>query len=158
MHSAFEVLIPTDELSTCDIKVGSKLAREIQDTSLIVIDEASMLHRHAFEAIDKSFREVMRVVNSGLSDIPFGGRIVLLGGDFGKMLPVVRKGSRPTIVNICTNRSTLWQHFTFYRLSQNMRVGPAQEKWGKCYFKSVSDLSDSFLFLLAFVVLHSLTR
>ena len=52
-----------------------------------------MTKRQNVEALDNSLWDIM-----GRSDLPFGGKTVVLGGDFRQLLPVVRKGSRAQIV------------------------------------------------------------
>jgi hypothetical protein len=52
----------------------------------------------------------------------FGGKTVVLGGDFRQILPVVPKAGREDIVNASLPRSHLWQHVTILRLHINMRV------------------------------------
>ncbi len=42
----------------------------------------------------------------------FGGKTMVLGGDFQQILPVVRKGGQGDIVNASLPRSHLWQHVT----------------------------------------------
>ena len=44
-----------------------------------------------FEAFDKTLRDVMRTINEGNSQQVFGGKVVVLGGDFRQILPVVKK-------------------------------------------------------------------
>ena len=83
---------------------------------MIVIDEASMIPVHALQAIDRLLRELTD------KDIPFGGKILLLGGDFRQVLPVIKHGSRTTIIESCLKRSTLWHHFKIIKLTQNMRA------------------------------------
>lgn len=64
-----------------------------------------MTHRHAFEALDRTLQDVM-----GNHSI-FGGKVMLLfGGDFRQILPVVMKGSREDIVDAKLCRSLLWRH------------------------------------------------
>ncbi|KAK3789537.1 hypothetical protein RRG08_004607 [Elysia crispata] len=53
---------------------------------------------------------------------PFGGPTVLLDGDWRQILPVVRHGSRPDIVEATLKSSYLWQTVTRLQLTQNMRA------------------------------------
>jgi len=55
-------------------------------------------------------------------DKPFGGKVVVLGGDFRQILSIVRKGSRYDIVNSSITYSDLWECCTVFKLSQNMRL------------------------------------
>ena len=83
---------------------------------LLLIDESTMLDRYQLEALDRSLRDLM-----GNSQ-PFGGKIILLAGDFRQCLPVVPGSSRAGTVSHCINNSQLWQHFRVLRLTENMRV------------------------------------
>ncbi|XP_062188833.1 ATP-dependent DNA helicase PIF1-like [Phragmites australis] len=75
-----------------------------------------MTKRQAVEALDNSMRDIM-----GRSDVPFGGKAVVFGGDFRQVLPVVRKGSRSQIVDSTLRRSYLWERMRHLRLMRNMR-------------------------------------
>ncbi len=116
-HSRLKIpVIGLNEHSTCYIPKQSEEAKLIRATSLLLWDEAPMQHKHAFEAVDRTFRDV-----TGL-DRPFGGVVVVMGGDFRKVLPVIPKGSRAQIVQASLNRSLLWIDIQLMRLHQNMRV------------------------------------
>jgi len=52
----------------------------------------------------------------------FGGKTVVLGGDFRQILPIVPKGRREDIVSASLLRSHLWQHVTILHLHINMRI------------------------------------
>ena len=61
--------------------------------------------------------------NDTLRNKPFGGKIVLFGGDFRQVLPVVGKGTRRQTVDACINRSArIWPPKRLFRLHANMRV------------------------------------
>ena len=75
-----------------------------------------MGHRHIFEAIDRSLRDVRNDKRT------FGGLTVLLAADWRQTLPVVVKGSRGQIVNSCLKSSYIWEHVKEYRLNKNMRI------------------------------------
>ena len=73
--------------------LGTPLAQVVEAASLILWDEATMAHRHAFEALDRTLQDLMHV------NLPFGGRVVVVGGDFRQILPVVRRASPAGIVS-----------------------------------------------------------
>ena len=58
----------------------------------------------------------------GKSDLVFGGKVLVLAGDFRQCLTVVPGASRAGIVSQCINKSKLWSHFKILRLTENMRV------------------------------------
>ncbi|XP_031108559.1 ATP-dependent DNA helicase PIF1-like [Ipomoea triloba] len=97
-HSRFAIPISINEDSTCNIKQGCPLAELIVRAKLIIWDEAPMMHKHCFEALDKTMRDILRFSDSLSSNKTFGGKTVVLGGDFRQILPVIPKGTRQDIV------------------------------------------------------------
>jgi len=89
---------------------------------LIIWDEAPMMHKHCFEALDRSLRDVLKTVDERNKDIPFGGKVVVLGGDFRHILPVMPKATRPEVVYASINSSYLWRYCEVLTLTKNMRV------------------------------------
>ncbi|CAN1147166.1 ATP-dependent DNA helicase PIF1 [Linum perenne] len=121
-HSRFKIPIDVDYASTCVIKKGTSLARLMQQASLIVWDEAPMVHRLSFEAVDRTLCDIMNIPTDGPNYIPFGGKTILLGGDFRQTLPVVKNGSREDNVGASLTRSYLWNYCTVLKLHTNMRI------------------------------------
>ncbi|XP_075521381.1 uncharacterized protein LOC142554603 [Primulina tabacum] len=81
-----------------------------------------MTHKFCFEALDKIMKDIMRFVNPSSLHMPFGGKIVVYGGDFRQILHVIPKGSRQDIVLATINSSYLWRHCKVLRLTKNMRL------------------------------------
>ncbi|CAN1744093.1 ATP-dependent DNA helicase PIF1 [Linum perenne] len=98
-HSRFKIPIEVHHTSTCMVKKGTQLAEVIKAATLIVWDEAPM---------------------TGYK--PFGGKSVLLGGDFRQTLPVIVEGSRSDCLNASLTRSPLWRSCKLLKLSANMRI------------------------------------
>ncbi|XP_057252064.1 uncharacterized protein LOC125494157 [Beta vulgaris subsp. vulgaris] len=122
-HSRFGLPLNVAENSTCvGIKPGSDLTGLLMKTKLIIWDEAPMMHKYCFEALDRSLKDVMQSVNPANQDIPFGGKVVVFGGDLRQILPVVPKGSRQDIVFSAINSSYLWDFCQVLRLTKNMRL------------------------------------
>jgi len=106
----------------CDIKRGSFLADLIVQSSLIIWDEAPMTHRHCFESLDRSMRDILGQIDSSSFHRVFGGKTVLLGGDFRQVMPVVEGGTRLDTVDASITNSYLWSHVRILRLTINMRL------------------------------------
>jgi hypothetical protein len=87
---------------------------------LIQATEAPMTHRRCFEALDRTMRDILSENKPANALLPFGGKTVVLGGDFRQILPVVRKGSRSAVVGASIMNSNLWQHVTLLKLQTNM--------------------------------------
>ena len=121
-HSRFSIPIHINERSSCDMPPSSNQGELIQRAKLIVWDEAPMTHRHVFEAFERTLRDIMKTVDPALEERPFGGKIVVFGGDFRQIPPVIPKGFREDIVMACFKQSPLWRGITVLRLTENMRL------------------------------------
>ncbi|XP_074352274.1 uncharacterized protein LOC141691434 [Apium graveolens] len=121
-HSRFKIPIVLDECSTCNIAHDSDVAQLIKQTQLIIWDEAPMQHRYIFECLDRSLKDIMKVVDPERYVMPFGGITVVLGGDFRQILPVITYGDRVDIVAACITRSRLWSICQVFLLTENMHL------------------------------------
>ncbi|RZC08810.1 hypothetical protein D0Y65_015492, partial [Glycine soja] len=119
-HSKFKIPVPIFEDSTCNIHQGSQLAELLNQTSLIIWDEAPMAHKFCFEALDQSLRDIIKGKSS--SNKIFGGKVMVFGGDFRQILPVIPRGNRSDIVNATINSSYLWDYCQVLTLTKNMRL------------------------------------
>jgi ATP-dependent DNA helicase PIF1 len=82
-----------------------------------------MAHKHVFEAVNRTLQHVMGVVDPALKDMLFGGKVVVMGGDFRQILPVVPLGTRGQIVDASLKRSVvLWHRVKVRQLHENMHV------------------------------------
>jgi len=104
-HSRFKILVPIFEDSTCNIHQGTQLAKLLNQTSLIIWDEAPMAHKFCFEALDQSLRDI--ITNKSNSNQIFGGKVIVFGGDFCQILSVIPRGTRSDIINATINSSYL---------------------------------------------------
>ncbi|GKC22106.1 ATP-dependent DNA helicase PIF1-like protein [Tanacetum coccineum] len=106
-HSGFAIPINVVEDSICHIGADSDLADLIRRAKLIIWDEAPMINMHCYEAFDRTLRDICRTDLSMVSDKVFRGKVVLFGGDFRKILPVITNGGRQDVVNSMINASYL---------------------------------------------------
>ena len=77
-----------------------------------------MMSRFCFEALDKSFSDIIKNTNNKV----FGGKVVVFGGDFRQVLPVINGAGRAEIVMSSLNASYLWDHCKVLKLTKNMRL------------------------------------
>lgn len=89
IHSFFQFplrpLVPDDE----DIKVfgeGTPKRKIIESMDTLIIDEVSMVRADLMDGIDYSLR-----INSGNSNLPFGGKQIIFIGDIFQLEPVTTK-------------------------------------------------------------------
>lgn len=115
-HSLFKLPVPIVDTSVSSMRTHSKQAQLIRNASLIIWDEVSMVPKDALNVVDRLLKEICN------NNLPYGGKIIVFGGDFRQVLPVVRHGQRTTIVESNVKRSPLWSHIQKRKLSKNMRA------------------------------------
>ncbi|XP_035842141.1 uncharacterized protein LOC110924548 [Helianthus annuus] len=81
-----------------------------------------MIHKHAFEALDRTLKDILMPDCSNSEALPFGGKVIVFGGDFRQILPVVPNGSRQDIVNASLSSSYIWNKCKLLTLTKNMRL------------------------------------
>jgi energy-coupling factor transporter ATP-binding protein EcfA2 len=121
-HSTFSIPLVINQKSTCNITQQCPRAKLLRETSLFIWDEAPMMNKFCFEAFDRTMRDIMRVEDEENLKKPFGGKVVVLGGDFRQILPVVRNGSRRDIIKATVSSSKIWRTVKVLKLTQNMRL------------------------------------
>ena len=106
-HSRMEAPLHPRDTSTLHTSAQSNLATLVQKAKLLLIDEVTMLHQFQLEALYRTLRDLM-----GNENQPFGGKVLILAGDFRQCLPV----------KACLNKLNLWKHLRVLSLMENMRV------------------------------------
>jgi ATP-dependent DNA helicase PIF1 len=89
-----------DPEKNCNIESDSTRAKLIREAKILIMDEVTMMSKIDLERIDRTLQDIMN------NDNPFGGKIILLSGDFRQILPVER--NPVDSVNTCLKRSYLW--------------------------------------------------
>ncbi|RCN30987.1 hypothetical protein ANCCAN_23239 [Ancylostoma caninum] len=143
VHSAFGLLLKrlcSDSVANVDASSATGLM--LRNIDVIIWDEISMQTRLAVECVDRLLHDVAAQENSAL---PFGGVIMVFGGNWCQFLPVVPGGSRLEIINERLKSSPLWQSMTIHILDQNMRLLPGEEKhaaWLRAVGEGLNFMSD----------------
>ena len=65
----------------------------IKEASVIIWDEGPMVNRAVLACVDEVCRTVME------NDLPFGGKNIVVLGDFRQTCPVIRGGTRAQVVD-----------------------------------------------------------
>lgn len=76
------------ESTTCDISPNSEKGKLLKECSLIIWYEASMMHKHGFEALHYTLQDIRK------NKLLMGGVLVILAGDFRQILPIVKGGTK----------------------------------------------------------------
>ncbi|POM57596.1 Helitron helicase-like protein [Phytophthora palmivora] len=97
-HSTFRIPLKLSEFSTYSLSWQSQEAELIRKASLNIWDEAPMMHRACFEAVDRSFRDIMKN-----ELVPFGGKVMVFSGDHRQILPVLKDATRAETLEACAS-------------------------------------------------------
>ena len=119
-HSRFRLPVPLPlDGATCHVKPGSVAANLLRDARLIVWDEAPTAPKAALVAVDQLLRDLM-----GRPDLPFGGKPVVLGGDFRQIPPILRRVDERAVKSFTLRAMPWWagQHVARFALTRNMRA------------------------------------
>ncbi|GJZ23641.1 DNA helicase [Tanacetum coccineum] len=116
-HSRFNLPLELIDKSICNIKKNTHVGILLAETDIIIWDESPMNDCHCFKTLDITLRDIM-----GVPDKLFGGKSVVLGGDFHQTLPVKKGTSKPEIIAASIAESELWRHFKVCTLTENMRL------------------------------------
>jgi ATP-dependent DNA helicase PIF1 len=135
-HSRFKLNLDLNSTSMCNITEQSSSAELLHQTSLIVWDEAPVMHRFAYEAVHRLLQSLMH------NNLPFGGKVVLLAGDFRQISPVVPHSTDSEIISACLKKCQVWKHFEVLRITTNMRVHTAQNPGSAA---EIEEFADSLL-------------
>ncbi|KYN07868.1 ATP-dependent DNA helicase PIF1, partial [Cyphomyrmex costatus] len=120
VHKTFGLPVPLFVDSTSGIKIQSKEAQYLKEIDIFIWDEAPMSPRYALEIVDRTLRDLTG------KNLPFGGKVIVLGGDFRQLLPIKAHSTRSEIVNLTIKFSSLWKYFKKFSLTTNMRVLPEE--------------------------------
>nr|XP_047144916.1 uncharacterized protein LOC100200664 [Hydra vulgaris] len=129
MHGLFKLPVPILETSTCNVTPNSIHGRFLRQISLYLLDEASMIPKYALSAIDKLLQDICN------NNFPFGGKVILMGGDFRQILPVVKRGRPAEVIESCLKCSEHWQYVQRFALTVNMRVQIEEEEFSQWLLK-----------------------
>ncbi|KAJ1284410.1 hypothetical protein BS78_03G202000 [Paspalum vaginatum] len=92
---------------------------DIDDMSIY---EALMTNKQCFETLDRSLRDIMSEKWKQAANIPFGAKVVVLGGDPKQILPIIENWSKSQIINASIVKSYLWKHVTIIHFTENVRL------------------------------------
>ena len=127
-HHRFKLPTAPHKDSVCDFEKESDTGKFLPDISLGIIDEGPMLNKLGLEALDQSIKDVVPAQRSYKK---FGGKVILVSGDFWHLLPVLEKANRAKIVNhTLKNSVTLWDDkVVTLQLRENLQVKKEMDRY-----------------------------
>ena len=125
-HSAFAIPLSAAPGMRCNVEPNSVKAEVLRHTKILIWDEISMASSHIIDAVDDLFRQLMRKPLEA-----FGGKIVICGGDFRQVLPVVQFGNRAQNMEVIAKNSACWTQVQHLYLTRNVRAAadPTFAEW-----------------------------
>nr|XP_027082661.1 uncharacterized protein LOC113704998 [Coffea arabica] len=115
-HSRFKIPLDFFRNKTCQLSKQSSMAHLIIQCKLFLWDEASMAKKETIEAFDELLKDLMETAD------PFGGKVVVFGGDFRQPLPVIQGATKDQLIQASLLHSSLWSKMHKIKLTQNMRA------------------------------------
>lgn len=115
-HSSFALDVPLRSDSESRINTHSTAAKLLKQVHVFILDEAPMTLKYGLECISNKMKEIMK------NNLPFGGKIMLLGGDFRQCLPIQKNANRSEKIDLSIKSSYLWKQFKVHKLTINERV------------------------------------
>jgi hypothetical protein len=82
-HSLFKTPIKISDGSIYEFSKQSDTSDLFRRAALIIWDEVAMTKRQSVETLDRSLQDIMGC------EVPFGGKVMVFGGDFKQVPPVV---------------------------------------------------------------------
>lgn len=77
-----------NELLLSPVERGDPRGEILYEAALLIWDEAPMANRAVLACVDELLRRIMG------NNLPFGGKVFILLGDFRQTCPVIRRGTR----------------------------------------------------------------
>lgn len=114
-HNAFGLPLRLTADSPCSLNRRQK--EFLHAVDVIIWDEAPMASSDTLGVIDRELRDIMKTPNA-----PFGGKIMVLGGDYRQVLPVIPRATKLQIIRQCLKNSPLQPFFLSLQLTVNMRA------------------------------------
>ncbi|XP_021732610.1 ATP-dependent DNA helicase PIF1-like [Chenopodium quinoa] len=115
-HSRFKIPVDHESCFTCDVPKQGSLAQLLKETTLIIWDEASTANKANLQALDLLLQNICE--NTTL----FGGKLIIFGGDFWQVLPVIPQKSLRQAVESSIVASYIWPSLKRFKLTENQRA------------------------------------
>ena len=128
VHNVFQIPLDLTPDSTSSIALHTDKAKQLESCNVFIWDEAPMATDDAVNAIDKLLKKIMK------NDLPFGGKVFVMGGDFRQTAVVIPKAN---IQKICEKsiKRRVREQFETIKLKINMRTGSNEIEFAKWLLK-----------------------
>jgi len=125
-HSTFGIPNDVTDSTPSTVEFEKAFAANLRKIDVIIIDEISALHKNAFAFIDRQMKAAMAFP---LKTYPFGGKVVVTGGDWKQLMPVEKRAGPLDQLNASVKFSEIFRDFETIRLTTNMRVAVGEQEF-----------------------------
>lgn len=101
----------------------------MKNAKIFIWDECTMTRHHSLDAVDRLMRDLTG------HNVPFEGKVLLMGGDWSQSLLVVAHGNRTSVIENCLRNSLLWPQFKQYEITTNIRIHPEEQQFSEWLLK-----------------------
>ena len=133
-----------DEMLSSHIKENDGRAELIRAVKLIIWDEAPMAKRAVLTCVEEICRKVMN------NNLPFGGKVVILLGDYRQTCPVIQQSTRAQVIAASIRSSPLWPSFQIRHLTTPIRNTTDPE-----FTEFIDDIGDGRLSEVQFPIIET---
>ncbi|KAL3073431.1 hypothetical protein niasHT_038569 [Heterodera trifolii] len=126
VHKRLCRLKQVDSSTSPNVDNESNFANMLRNIHGIMIDEISMQHRDVLEFVDRLLRSV---APQQFKELPFAGKVVIIGGDWKQLAPFIPGGAEREQLEASVKKSPLFFNFTTVRLFANHRLKPGQQHY-----------------------------
>ena len=135
VHKTLGLPVPLYADCNSNIKSNSRESEILKNTDVFIWDESPMAPRYSLEIMDRLLRDIMN------NDLPFGGKRIVMGGDFRQLSPIKAHSTRCEMINLSIKFSVLWKNFKVFSLTENMRTLVSEIEFSKF----LNELGNGFL-------------
>ena len=142
MHNLFRLQLDARRLP--NVEHNGFTGRLLSDTDVIIIDEIGIADIRQLRNIDRLLKD-LAPSGSPESKMPFGGKIVIFGGDHKQQFPVIKRGNIDDQANASFFMSNWYtqEKFKRFKLIRSMRLQENQE----LYSQWITDLGEGTNFI-----------
>uniref|UniRef100_A0A1I7U5B6 ATP-dependent DNA helicase n=1 Tax=Caenorhabditis tropicalis TaxID=1561998 RepID=A0A1I7U5B6_9PELO len=115
-HRMFSIPLEVEDNMRCAIAPFTEEGDALATVDAIIWDEACMSDRRIVQAVSLLFQDLKD------NTLAFGGVLVMMGGDWRQILPIVEGIQGSGVVEYTLKNSDLWSRIEKFSLTQNQRA------------------------------------
>ncbi|EFP03982.1 hypothetical protein CRE_30538 [Caenorhabditis remanei] len=115
-HRKFGIPIEVSDVMKCLISPDSAEGIALASVDCVIWDEISMSDKRIVHAVDNLFKDLKN------NDLPFGGILIIFGGDWRQILPIVEGAKNEGVIPYTLKNTEMWRLMKKFELTKNQRA------------------------------------